>query len=102
MGGPVHDAGCDEVEDGKAGWAVCSDGLDAAVHLHLQLCRSAAPLRPGAHPRVGLGYGAGPPQACVLRVCGQSGACSGMLFTASGLLLLLYYHYHYHYIVQLD
>ena len=25
-------------------------GLDVAVQLHLQLCRSAATLRPGAHP----------------------------------------------------
>ena len=39
-----------EVEDGNVGWAVCSDGLDVAVQLHLQLCRSAATLRPGAHP----------------------------------------------------
>ena len=50
MGGPVHDAGCDEMEDGKAGWAVCSDGLDVVLRLHLQLCRSAAALRSGAHP----------------------------------------------------
>ena len=41
VGRPVHYAGCDEVEDGNEGWAVCIDGLDAAVHarvqLHLQL-----------------------------------------------------------------
>ena len=35
---------------GKVGWAVCSDGFDVAVQLHLQLCRSAAALNPGAHP----------------------------------------------------
>ena len=46
------------MEDGKVGWAVCSDGLDVAVQLHLQLCRSAATLIPGAHP-----YAADPPSS---------------------------------------
>ena len=46
-GGPVHDVGCDEVEDGKAGWAV--------VMAFVWLCSSADPLPHSDRERTLLG-----------------------------------------------